>query len=78
MTKMHLCDGHVAASSEVRELRAALELSLREAREIATIRLLDLLVIDQPVEHCATHSDALRLQREVRDVRDTVRGCKGL
>ena len=73
MTKMHLCDGHVAASSEVGELRSALELSLSEAREIAAIRLLDLLVIDQPVEHRATHGDALPLQREVRGVRD----CKG-
>ena len=70
MTKMHLCDCHVAAGSEVGELRSALELSLCEAREIAAVRLLDLLVIDQPVEHRATHSDALPLQREVRRVRD--------
>eukprot|EP00964_Phaeocystis_antarctica_P073315 scaffold44979_cov25-Phaeocystis_antarctica.AAC.1 len=60
-TSTHLGDGHVAALSEVGQLRSALELALREAREVAAVTLLGLLLVDQPVEHCAAHRDALRL-----------------
>ena len=75
VSQAHLGDGDVAALSEVGQLRSALELSLREASQVAAVTLLGLLLVDQPVEHRATHSDALRLQRGVWGVRG-VRWCE--